>query len=87
MTAAERDALNRLLGWLKCLWYGHDWTCAAKQGVKPTPIQLADPIYGFGDYAKMYCSRCGTISKLSYPRRSRNTSRSRPARTSKRTRR
>lgn len=45
---------------------GHDWTCAAKKGIKPTKEQLkSTTLEGFNDYAKMYCDRCGEISKLS----------------------
>ena len=41
---------------------GHDWTCAADQGIKATPEQLKS-INGFWDYATMYCNKCGYIYK------------------------
>jgi hypothetical protein len=54
----------RFLNWLRCFLGHHDWTCAAAEGVKPTPAQLAGGMAGFKDYATMYCKRCGRISEL-----------------------
>lgn len=48
-----------------CLFRGHKWTSAAMQGKKPTDEQLKyGGFLGFKDYAKMYCERCGHVSKL-----------------------
>lgn len=55
--------LRRLLSWVRCLIGDHDWTCAAAQGIKPSPAQTAN-LMGFYDYAKMYCSRCRRLSRL-----------------------
>lgn len=55
--------------WNCWFWQNHDWTCAAEQGIEPTPKQLADGVAGFYDYATMYCKRCGTVSKLSKVKR------------------
>jgi hypothetical protein len=51
--------------WNCRIWRLHDWTCAAEEGVKPTEKQLSGGFEGFMDYAKMYCRRCGEVSKLS----------------------
>ena len=57
--------MNALKQWL-CYWtLGHNWTCAAEQGVLPTEKQLADGIDGFFDYSTMYCKDCGHVSELS----------------------
>ncbi|MBA7658394.1 hypothetical protein ES703_66345 [subsurface metagenome] len=50
--------------WEKILcWIGdHEWTCAAEEGIKPTPLQLKQGVAGFKDYGKMYCKRCGKLS-------------------------
>ena len=51
-----KDALAKI----KCfLLVGHDWTCAASEGIQPCKNQE------FRDYAKMYCRRCGHVSRLS----------------------
>lgn len=34
----------------------HEWTCAAEQGIKPTPEQASGGVDGFLSYATMYCS-------------------------------
>jgi hypothetical protein len=49
--------------WCK-IWKWHKWTCAAEKGIKPTQEQL-NSNYGFWDYAKMYCERCGYVYKTS----------------------
>jgi hypothetical protein len=51
--------IKKIICWLK----GHQWTCHAMKGIKPTPEQLQS-LEGFLDYARMYCSRCGAMSKL-----------------------
>ena len=43
---------------------GHDWTCAAKEGIAPTSKQLRNGIEGFENYAIMYCKKCKYISKF-----------------------
>lgn len=53
--------MNKLWQKFKC-WIGdHNWTCAAEQGIKPTPEQVNGGIDGFYDYAKMYCKQCGKV--------------------------
>ena len=52
---------TRLICWYK----GHNWTCDASEGIKPTAEQLNSGLAGFKDYATMYCKKCGEISKLS----------------------
>ena len=42
---------------------GHDWTCAAEQGIKATEEQINTGVDGFTDYAKMYCRRCDHVYK------------------------
>lgn len=61
------DRIRRILAivFLCRLFRDHDWTCAAEQGIAPTKKQVADGVYGFFDYAKMYCRRCGRESQLS----------------------
>ena len=50
---------------MQCLVGGHDWTCAAREGIKPDPVKLkANPVGYFWEYAKMYCKRCGHVSTL-----------------------
>lgn len=54
--------------WLKCFMLcrvlgNHDWTSRAQQGIPPTREQLSTPD-GFWDYAKMFCRRCGRVSRL-----------------------
>ena len=51
--------------WQCYLWKNHDWTCNAMESIPATPEQLAGGLDGFYDYAKMYCKRCKTVSKLS----------------------
>lgn len=50
--------------WFLCLIGDHDWTCAVDEGIEATPKQL-ESVDGFWDYAKTYCKRCGTVSRLS----------------------
>lgn len=57
------------MGWvikLKCFLLCHEWTSKYMQGIKPTQNEL-ESIDGFWHYAKMYCKRCGTESKLNQP--------------------
>lgn len=59
--------ITKLWEWILCNVIGdHDWTCAAAEGIKPTPLQLKTGLEGFKDYAKEYCKRkrCGKLSKL-----------------------
>ncbi len=43
-----------------CLMDLHTWTCAAEEGIEPTPEQLKPPYtVGFAEYAKSYCKHCG----------------------------
>ena len=56
--------MRRLMRRLLCLIGDHDWTCAAKEEIKPTPLQLKTGLEGIKDYVKMYCKRCGKQSKL-----------------------
>jgi len=42
-----------------CWFDGHDWTCKASEGIKPTANQLSWGVIGFYDYARMHCKRCG----------------------------
>lgn len=52
----------KLLTFLKCHLLGsHNWTCAAKEGIRPTVYQLDDGEKGFWEYARMYCKDCGKI--------------------------
>jgi predicted oxidoreductase len=51
--------------WCCWIWRIHDWTCAAEEGVRPTKAQVEGGVAGFFDYAKMYCRRCGRVSKAS----------------------
>jgi len=55
---------------LWCMLGWHEWTCAAEQGVPATYDQIADPFWGYWDYAKMYCRHCGAESELSKQQRS-----------------
>lgn len=55
--------MKKLIKRFVCWFRGHDWTCAAQQGIPPTRQQM-DKIDGYKDYAKMYCARCGKESKL-----------------------
>jgi hypothetical protein len=61
--------MKRLLGFFLCLICGHDWTCNAAQGIPATPLQLANGLRGFLDYATMYCKRCRRVSDLNPQRR------------------
>jgi hypothetical protein len=61
--------VNEILTIIKIAWtcgiFGlHDWTCAAAKGIKPTKEHLGAGVEGFKDYARMYCQKCGTKSKL-----------------------
>jgi hypothetical protein len=65
-----KKQFKRFLVWIEILWKcrilrGHDWTCDAAEGIPATPQQLAGGVDGFYDYVKMYCRRCGYVSKLS----------------------
>lgn len=44
-----------------CFLFGHKWTCKAMKGIKPSGTLNMD---SFRDHAKMYCDRCGKVSKL-----------------------
>lgn len=46
-----------------CEWSirGHEWTCAAEEGIPPTKTQIADAAKGFESYSVMYCKKCGYI--------------------------
>ena len=50
---------------IKCFFGMHDWTCAAEEGIKATPEQIANGVDGFFDYAKMFCKNCGTVAEIS----------------------
>lgn len=54
-----------MMRWFLCKIGHHCWTTAAQQGIKATPEQLADPFWGFWDYAKMYCIDCGVEARES----------------------
>jgi hypothetical protein len=54
--------IKKILNWFLCLW-DHDWTCAHDEGIPVTKEQIAARVDGFFDYAKMYCKRCGHVSK------------------------
>ena len=56
--------VKRLMRRLLCLIGEHDWTCAAEEGIKPTPLQLRLGVEGFRDYGKMYCKHCKKLSNL-----------------------
>ena len=46
----------------------HDWTSKAQEGIKPNPPKTSNVnviLADFGEYAKMYCKRCGKVSGLS----------------------
>jgi hypothetical protein len=46
---------------LICFLFGHKWTSKAMKDEKPSgPLNIDS----FRDYAKMYCDRCGRVSKL-----------------------
>lgn len=51
---------------LICYFKGHSWTSAAMQGKKPTEEQMRS-VKAFEGYMKMYCGRCGYVSKLNKP--------------------
>lgn len=55
----------RIIHWILCnILSDHDWTSANNEGIGPTQKQIDNGVSGFYDYAKMYCKRCGTLSKL-----------------------
>ena len=56
--------LERIVKFFACR-IGHDWTCAAAEGVPATKEQIANGVEGFYDYATMYCRRCGHVSEFS----------------------
>jgi len=41
----------------------HTWTSKASEGIPP-PEGIKD-IFGFYEYATLYCSKCGKVSELS----------------------
>lgn len=51
---------------IKCWSIGHDWTCAAEEGIPATKEQMNGGVAGFWSYAQMYCKRCGEISSMGY---------------------
>jgi hypothetical protein len=53
----------KLLNLITCFIFGHKWTSNAAQGIKPNNPKLNFK-ESFKEYAKMYCDRCGTESKL-----------------------
>lgn len=58
--------IKRFFGWFSCRVLGaHEWTCDAKEGIKPTKEHLEGGFEGFLEYATMYCKRCGEASELS----------------------
>lgn len=62
---AIKKAAGSVLQFFLCLIGAHEWTCAAREGVKPTPAQLAGGMQGFRDYATMYCKHCLKVSDIS----------------------
>jgi len=55
--------MKKLRRWINCkLLKSHDWTCAAKEGIKPTNTEPT--LEAFKEYAKMYCKSCGYVSEL-----------------------
>lgn len=67
---------DRIVIYITYLWkcnilHWHEWTCAAAEGVKATPEQLASGIDGFYSYARMYCKHCGAESEISRTHRER----------------
>ena len=44
---------------LQCWTGSHEWTCAAGEGIPPTPKQIEKGAKGFWEYATMYCKACG----------------------------
>lgn len=57
--------MDKLKLWWNCTLMGnHNWTSAAEQGIKATQRQIDGGVDGFHDYAKMYCTDCGEMSKL-----------------------
>lgn len=62
------DFIKRLWGKLLCLTGDHDWTCKAQEGIKPDKdinwLNTQSVLEGFKSYSKMYCKRCGCVSKL-----------------------
>jgi hypothetical protein len=55
--------MKKLFNRLICFIFDHKWTSKAMKGIKPTETELKS-YTGFKHYAKMYCDRCGTESKL-----------------------
>ncbi len=51
--------MEKILQKIYCWIFFHDWTCKAEQGIAP---QIGESFY---EYTKMYCKRCGNVSKLS----------------------
>jgi hypothetical protein len=50
--------VKKIMGTIRCLLGGHEYTCRAGEDIAPTDKQLQDGLQGFKDYAMMYCSRC-----------------------------
>jgi len=57
--------MKKILIAIQCWFLGHDWTCAANEGIEPTESEKTNGIMGFHHYARMYCKRCTYISELS----------------------
>jgi hypothetical protein len=60
-----KAAALSVLQFFLCLIGNHEWTCAAREGMPPTPAQLAGGMQGFRDYATMYCKHCHKVSDIS----------------------
>lgn len=50
--------------WFICWFLGHNWTSKPMQGIDPTKAEIEGGVMGFQQYAKLYCSRCEHVSKL-----------------------
>ena len=62
MAAGKTGRIKRIWLWLLChILKDHTWTCAAEEGISPTPKQLEGGIRGFNDYATRYCKHCGYV--------------------------
>jgi len=53
----------KLIKRIICFLTDHKWTSKAMKEIAPTETELKS-YTGFKHYAKMYCDRCGTESKL-----------------------
>ena len=57
--------MRKLLRRLACALGLHDWTCKAREGIKPDANRVAtDTVSYFYEYAKMYCRDCGKVSRF-----------------------